>query len=116
MIVRTGKSLVLDGLSFARGGSKGRKGQGGAAQTRGPTGGGDGGREGGDQRKGRESRRKNSKTAGKKRRSKEGRSEPLLPEEPPAAEEPAPPREWKPTARASHLSSGARETGVKIQM
>ena len=30
------------------------------------------------------------------------------------ATEPA--REWKPTARAAHLSSGARETGVKIQM
>jgi hypothetical protein len=42
------------------------------------------------------------------------------PSDPPAAPTPAPvpapDREWKPTPRASHLSSGARETGVKIQM
>ena len=114
MIVRTGKSLVLDGLSFARGGSKGRKGQGGAVKSRSPRDGGDGGRESGEERKGRESGRKGSKAAGKKKRGREGRSEPLLPAEP--SEEPAPQREWKPTARASHLSSGARETGVKIQM
>ena len=114
MIVRTGKSLVLDGLSFARGGSKGRKGQGGAVKSRSPRDGGDGGRESGEERKGRESGRKGSKAAGKKKRGREGGSEPLLP--PQAPEEPAPQREWKPTARASHLSSGARETGVKIQM
>ena len=35
---------------------------------------------------------------------------------PPAASTSAPNRDWRPTPRASHLSSGARETGVKIQM
>ena len=58
--------------------------------------------------------RKSSRRRDNKKEAKEATAD-LEGAVPAAAEVAAPPAQWKPTPR-SHLSSGARETGVKIQL
>ena len=109
---REWRGLIADGLSFSGGGGAGSRG--GAAGKYSQV--GDARPEDGGSR-GRS--RKKEKKRGRDRKPEKAAASPPQPAAEPALEaeltaEPA--REWKPTARAAHLSSGARETGVKIQM
>lgn len=93
-------SLCTDGLHYSRGGRAGRV----------PP------RDLRESLEGQKSKHKSKSKPKKGKAHQSGAAQAQQPPDPPAAPPPTLEREWKPAPRASHLSSGARETGVKIQL
>ena len=96
-------NLCTDGLHYSRGG---RAGRGRVVPPH-------------DLRESLDGQKSQHKSKSKRKKDKAHQaSESVQNQQPPDPQAAAPPsleREWKPAPRASHLSSGARETGVKIQ-